>query len=149
MVGRETYAVTTRFSPPCKPGAARGLEVEKALFICPPSSTRGIFPRLVLSWAGERRRTGSSCPSNRETQQETPLRWAVLACSDGARAQEEREGRIKEGLASRAKAVPGMCSRVEAVQGQANHTPKEPLGQTCTIKYVVYKYSCSNPRARR
>lgn len=114
-----------------------------------PSSTRGIFPRLVLSWAGERRRTGSSCPSNRETQQETPLRWAVLACSDGARAQEEREGRIKEGLESRVKAVPGMYSRVEAVQGQAKHTPKEPLCQTCTIKYVVYKYSHSNPWASR
>lgn len=143
----------TRFAPTCNPGtpgrAGRGLEVDKALFF-PPSSTRGIFPRLVLSWAGERSRTGSSCPSNRETQQETPLRWAVLPCSGGARAQEEREGRIKEGHESRVRAVPGRYSRAEAVQGQIKHTKeRNHFVKRVQKKYVVYKYSYSNPWASR
>lgn len=63
---------------PAESGAPRS----KFFFL---SSARGIFPRsLLLSWAGERSRAGSSCPSNRETQQETPLAAAVRGSSTRA-----------------------------------------------------------------
>lgn len=59
------------------------------------SSARGILPRSVLlSWAGERSRAGSSCPSNRETQQETPLRAAVLGSSTRA-GKRRMKGEVK------------------------------------------------------
>lgn len=108
LVVRKTFAVTKPISMPCKPRlgtagrAGRGFEVLKAFFFSPPSSTRGILPRLVLlSWAGERNRAGSSCPSNRETQQETPLKAALLGCSARARAQDKRGARAQDKSSAR------------------------------------------------
>ena len=60
-------------------------KVVPLFFFSSLSSAGGIFPRsLLLSWAGERSRAGSSCPSDRETQQETPLAAAVLVSSTRA-----------------------------------------------------------------
>lgn len=118
VVGRETYAVKTRFSPPCKPEtpgqAGRGLEVEKALLF-PVVDQRNLSSAGIIMGGGEKSnreflslKQGNSTGNSAQMGGAGLLRWGASA--GGARGQDKRGAREQGKSGARNVQPSGGCA---------------------------------------